>query len=89
MEDMKDLPRHAFGSVREGLAEKFHMSEGLLADLNPGRHFDRAGESSVGRHRRRPKSHEGRPGRHRQESADRQALRQVKFADRILPRDRR
>ena len=47
MEDMKDLPRLAFGSVREGLAEKFHMSEGLLADLNPGRHFDRTGESLV------------------------------------------
>jgi lipoprotein-anchoring transpeptidase ErfK/SrfK len=47
MEDMKNLPKLAYGSAREGLAEKFHMSEDLLADLNPGRHFDRAGESLV------------------------------------------
>jgi peptidoglycan hydrolase-like protein with peptidoglycan-binding domain len=26
MEDMKDLPKLAYGSAREGLAEKFHMS---------------------------------------------------------------
>jgi lipoprotein-anchoring transpeptidase ErfK/SrfK len=47
MEDMKDLPKLAYGSAREGLAEKFHMSEDLLVGLNPGRHFDRAGESLV------------------------------------------
>jgi lipoprotein-anchoring transpeptidase ErfK/SrfK len=47
MEDMKDLPKLAYGSPREGLAEKFHMSEDLLAGLNPGRHFDHAGESIV------------------------------------------
>jgi lipoprotein-anchoring transpeptidase ErfK/SrfK len=47
MEDMKDLPKIAYGSPREGLAEKFHMSEDLLAGLNPGRHFDQAGESIV------------------------------------------
>jgi lipoprotein-anchoring transpeptidase ErfK/SrfK len=47
MEDMKDLPKLAYGSPREGLAEKFHMSEDLLAGLNPGRHFDQAGESIV------------------------------------------
>jgi len=47
MEDMKDLPKLAYSSAREGLAEKFHMSEELLAALNPGRHFDRAGESLV------------------------------------------
>jgi len=47
LEDMKDLPRLAYSSAREGLAEKFHMSENLLAALNPGRHFDRAGESIV------------------------------------------
>jgi putative peptidoglycan binding protein len=45
MEDMKDLPTLAYVSAREGLAEKFHMSEELFAELNPGRHFDRAGES--------------------------------------------
>ncbi len=29
----------------KGLAEKFHMSEALIAALNPGQHFDRAGDS--------------------------------------------
>jgi lipoprotein-anchoring transpeptidase ErfK/SrfK len=47
MEDMKDLPTLAYGSAREGIAEKFHMSEDLLAALNPGRHFDHAGDSLV------------------------------------------
>jgi lipoprotein-anchoring transpeptidase ErfK/SrfK len=47
MEDMKELPKLGFTSPREGLAEKFHMSEQLLAGLNPGRHFDRVGETIV------------------------------------------
>jgi hypothetical protein len=47
MEAMKDLPKLAYTSAREGLAEKFHMSEDLLSALNPGRHFDRAGETIV------------------------------------------
>ncbi len=45
MEDMKDIPKLAYTSPREGLAEKFHMSEDLLAALNPGERFDRAGDS--------------------------------------------
>lgn len=45
MEDMKDIPKLSYTSPREALAEKFHMSEQLLAALNPGRHFDRAGET--------------------------------------------
>jgi lipoprotein-anchoring transpeptidase ErfK/SrfK len=45
MEAMMGLPKLAYTSAREGLAEKFHMSEDLLAALNPGRHFDRAGET--------------------------------------------
>jgi lipoprotein-anchoring transpeptidase ErfK/SrfK len=45
MEDMKDIPELGYTSLREALAEKFHMSEQLLAALNPGRHFDRAGET--------------------------------------------
>jgi len=45
MEDMKDIPKLSYTSPREGLAEKFHMSEELLAVLNPGRHFDHAGET--------------------------------------------
>jgi lipoprotein-anchoring transpeptidase ErfK/SrfK len=47
MEDMKDIPRLSYTSPREGLAEKFHMSEELLATLNPGQRFDRAGDSIV------------------------------------------
>ncbi|MBC9881652.1 murein L,D-transpeptidase [Bradyrhizobium sp. INPA01-394B] len=45
MEDMKDIPKLGYTSPREELAEKFHMSEQLLAMLNPGRHFDHAGET--------------------------------------------
>jgi lipoprotein-anchoring transpeptidase ErfK/SrfK len=45
MEDMKDIPKLAYTSAREALAEKFHMSEDLLSALNPGKHFDRAGET--------------------------------------------
>jgi lipoprotein-anchoring transpeptidase ErfK/SrfK len=45
MEDMKNIPKLAYTSPREGLAEKFHMSEDLLAALNPGERFDRAGDS--------------------------------------------
>ncbi|WBL82236.1 L,D-transpeptidase family protein [Bradyrhizobium xenonodulans] len=47
MEDMKEIPKLGFTSPREALAEKFHMSEQLLIALNPGRHFDRAGDSIV------------------------------------------
>jgi hypothetical protein len=47
MEDMKDIPKLSYTSPREGLAEKFHMSEDLLSALNPGRHFDRAGEAII------------------------------------------
>jgi lipoprotein-anchoring transpeptidase ErfK/SrfK len=42
MEDMKDIPKLGYTSPREGLAEKFHMSEELLAALNPGQRFDHA-----------------------------------------------
>jgi lipoprotein-anchoring transpeptidase ErfK/SrfK len=45
MEDMKDIPKLGYTSPREAMAEKFHMSEQLLAALNPGRHFDHAGET--------------------------------------------
>jgi lipoprotein-anchoring transpeptidase ErfK/SrfK len=45
MEDMKDLKALGYTSAREALAEKFHMSEDLLAALNPGKTFDKAGEA--------------------------------------------
>ncbi|MBR1212086.1 L,D-transpeptidase family protein [Bradyrhizobium sp. JYMT SZCCT0180] len=44
MEAMQDLKTVGYVSPREGLAEKFHMSEGLLEALNPGKKFDKAGE---------------------------------------------
>ncbi|MCK1395964.1 L,D-transpeptidase family protein [Bradyrhizobium sp. 1] len=47
LEDMKDIPKLGFTNPREALAEKFHMSEQLLAALNPGHHFDHAGETIV------------------------------------------
>ncbi|MBR0693224.1 L,D-transpeptidase family protein [Bradyrhizobium lablabi] len=47
MEDMKDIPKLGYTSPREELAERFHMSEQLLATLNPGRRIDRAGETIV------------------------------------------
>jgi lipoprotein-anchoring transpeptidase ErfK/SrfK len=45
MEAMKSLRHLGYTSPREELAEKFHMSEELLAALNPGRRFKRAGET--------------------------------------------
>ena len=47
MEEMKDLTALAFTSPREGLAEKFHMSEDLLVALNPGIRFDRNGTEII------------------------------------------
>jgi lipoprotein-anchoring transpeptidase ErfK/SrfK len=47
MEDMKNVPKMSFTGPREELAERFHMSEQLLATLNAGRHFDRAGETII------------------------------------------
>jgi lipoprotein-anchoring transpeptidase ErfK/SrfK len=45
MEDMKELKTLDYTSPREAIAEKFHMSEGLLAALNPGKKFDEAGQT--------------------------------------------
>jgi len=45
MEDMKELKALSYGSAREGLAEKFHMSEDLLSALNPGETFDKSGKT--------------------------------------------
>jgi lipoprotein-anchoring transpeptidase ErfK/SrfK len=44
LEAMRTLPALRYTSAREALAEKFHMSEALLAALNPGKSLDRAGE---------------------------------------------
>jgi lipoprotein-anchoring transpeptidase ErfK/SrfK len=45
MEDMKGLEALGYTSAREAIAEKFHMSEELLAALNPGKKFNEAGET--------------------------------------------
>jgi lipoprotein-anchoring transpeptidase ErfK/SrfK len=45
MEDMKSLKALSYASPREAIAEKFHMSEGLLVTLNSGKKFDHAGET--------------------------------------------
>jgi lipoprotein-anchoring transpeptidase ErfK/SrfK len=47
MEDMKNLDHLGYTSSREALAERFHMSEGLLVALNRGKSFDRAGTQIV------------------------------------------
>ena len=47
LEEMKDLPALGYRSVREAIAEKFHMSEELLTALNPGKKFDAAGETVI------------------------------------------
>jgi len=44
MEDMKELKALSYTSPREAIAEKFHMSEGLLEALNPAKKFDQVGE---------------------------------------------
>jgi lipoprotein-anchoring transpeptidase ErfK/SrfK len=44
MDDMKRLKALSYTSPREAIAEKFHMSEELLAALNPGKKFNQAGE---------------------------------------------
>ena len=45
-DDLKDqakLPALGYQSAKEGLAEKFHMTEALLETLNPGADFATAG----------------------------------------------
>jgi lipoprotein-anchoring transpeptidase ErfK/SrfK len=46
IEDMRGLHRLAYGSAVEALAEKFHISEGLLKALNPKTSFE-AGQTIV------------------------------------------
>jgi lipoprotein-anchoring transpeptidase ErfK/SrfK len=45
MDDMKGLNALSYTSPRQALAEKFHISEALLAALNPGKKFERAAEN--------------------------------------------
>ncbi|CAN7308355.1 L,D-transpeptidase family protein [Bradyrhizobium sp. LjRoot220] len=44
MENMRHLRALSYSSPREAIAEKFHMSEGVLEALNPGKKFSHVGE---------------------------------------------
>jgi lipoprotein-anchoring transpeptidase ErfK/SrfK len=44
-EALKNLPALDYTSARERLAERFHISEALLGELNPGQKFERAGDT--------------------------------------------
>lgn len=46
-EAMAALETTGYATAREAMAEKFHMSEALLAALNPGVDFGRAGQTLV------------------------------------------
>jgi lipoprotein-anchoring transpeptidase ErfK/SrfK len=45
LEEMKGLKALSYSSPREEIAERFHMSESLLAQLNPGKKFEKVGET--------------------------------------------
>jgi lipoprotein-anchoring transpeptidase ErfK/SrfK len=61
LEDMKDLKSVGYSSPREGIAERFHMSENLLTSLNPNQRFDKAGDTiSVANILNRPAAAVGR-----------------------------
>lgn len=45
MEEMKDIPKLAYTSAREELAERFHMSQQLLSALNPQQRFNHPGDT--------------------------------------------
>ena len=45
LEDRKNLRSLGYSSPREEIAERFHMSESLLELLNPGKQFDKVGET--------------------------------------------
>lgn len=47
LQDMTALKRLAYRGPRERLAERFHMDEGLLDDLNSGKAFDQRGTTIV------------------------------------------
>jgi lipoprotein-anchoring transpeptidase ErfK/SrfK len=45
LEEMKGLRSLGYSGPREGIAERFHMSESLLALLNPNKQFDKVDET--------------------------------------------
>ncbi len=47
MEEMKGLKSLDYTSAKEALSERFHMSQDLLAELNPKQKFDHAGDKII------------------------------------------
>ncbi|HEY0330827.1 MAG TPA: L,D-transpeptidase [Rhodopseudomonas sp.] len=45
MEQMKTLKHLSYTSPKEALSERFHVSQELLAELNPGQKFNHAGDA--------------------------------------------
>ena len=45
LEDMAGLDRLGYTGPSEALAERFHMDEDFLKELNPGKDFGKAGET--------------------------------------------
>jgi lipoprotein-anchoring transpeptidase ErfK/SrfK len=56
MEEMTKLKRLAYSGPKERLAERFHMDEDLLGDLNPEKDFSKAGTTISVANVRRPQS---------------------------------
>ena len=87
---MKSLDALGYTSAREALAEKFHMSEALLSALNPGKKFDRAGETIfVADVLKAAAEARDKPDRGRQDKADGQGVRPAGRAGRLLSGNRR
>jgi lipoprotein-anchoring transpeptidase ErfK/SrfK len=61
-EEMAELDRLGYTSARELLAEKFHMTEDLLAAMNPGRDLDEEGTTILVPNVARPRD-QGEKGR--------------------------
>ncbi len=98
MEDMKDLKSLGYTSPREAIAEKFHMSEALLAALNPGKKFDEAGQTisvvnsghelEADASKSKPARIFGHACRGRQDRPDGEGRSEIRRTDRLLSGER-
>jgi len=87
---MKDIPKLDYTSPPEAIAEKFHMSEQLLAAFNAGKRFDPCGRTIVVVDTDVGESGEtAKTDRVEVDKTDPKALRQVECADRFLSGDHR
>jgi lipoprotein-anchoring transpeptidase ErfK/SrfK len=95
LEEMARLPRLGYASAREELAEKFHVSEDLLLELNPSANFAQEGThvvvANVSPLERRPPQtsggNAGRPKREGMPTAARIEVDKGERAVRVLDRD--